>query len=213
MKENIMGFLSNLFSSDATQERTLIDNYTKFWETQGLSRTPANEKAKELLKEAKKMMDEDLKGRTEPANFGNWLLKQESNDEKILDNLNKKRAEGVKDNDIRWWWNMPPLERYMMLASDNRAKATMAYLYCKEGKSTELACKLVWKHHACYGEPGIPHPTQSGEDAPLPYELKDRINIYLINRSKIDPDSFMQDRENSSSFNSLIRKEIKAGRI
>jgi len=68
------------------------------------------------------------------------------------------------------------------------------------------------KHRAIFGNPDdITDIT--GKDRPLPYELKDRINIYIENKSQKEPEQFKKDIEKSSSFNALIRKEIKKGNI
>jgi len=212
-KDNVMGFLSDLFSSATPLERDLIANYTAFFESLGMSHATANRAAKGLLQEAKQMMGRHPELTTEPANFGDWLLEHETKDIKISDNLRKKREEGVRDENILWWWNQPPLSRCMIHVVDKRGLFAIFKRAIEEGKSTEMATKWVRKYDVCYGEPDMPDQTQTGEDAPLPYELKDRINIYRINRNKTDPDTFRNDCERSSSFNAIIRKEIKAGRI
>ena len=51
------------------------------------------------------------------------------------------------------------------------------------------------------------------DDRPLPYELKDRINIYVEKRRQSDPNKFRKEIEQSSTFNALVRKEIKKGNI
>jgi len=48
---------------------------------------------------------------------------------------------------------------------------------------------------------------------PLPFELKDRINIYIEKRAKSDPEKYKKDIESSSTFNALVRKEIQGGHI
>ena len=63
-----------------------------------------------------------------------------------------------------------------------------------------------------YGDPDDTMHTK-GNDRPLPYELKDRINIYVEKCKKKDPDKLKKDIENSSTFNSLIRNEIKNGNL
>jgi len=47
----------------------------------------------------------------------------------------------------------------------------------------------------------------------LPFELKDRINIYTQKRSQTDPEKFKNEIAESSSFNALIRKEIRNGKV
>lgn len=51
-----------------------------------------------------------------------------------------------------------------------------------------------------------------GDDRPLPYELKKRVNEYIGKRMS-DPIEYKRNIETSSSFNALIRKEIKSGNL
>jgi hypothetical protein len=63
-----------------------------------------------------------------------------------------------------------------------------------------------------YGDPAdTSH--RSGDDRPLPYELKDRINRYIEKRRLHDPEAYKQDIQISSSFNALVRKEIRANNL
>jgi hypothetical protein len=48
---------------------------------------------------------------------------------------------------------------------------------------------------------------------PLPEELKDRINIYIIKKSTIDREKYKKEIEGSSTLNALLRKKIKKGNI
>lgn len=63
-----------------------------------------------------------------------------------------------------------------------------------------------------FGDPDDTTHTK-GNYRPLPYELKDRINIYLEKYKKKDPNMLKKVIENSSTFNSLIRNEIKSGNL
>ena len=70
----------------------------------------------------------------------------------------------------------------------------------------------VRKFHVIYGEPDDTTHTV-GDDRPLPEELKDRINIYIIKRPSTDQDKYKKEIEESSTLNALLRKEIKIGNI
>lgn len=52
----------------------------------------------------------------------------------------------------------------------------------------------------------------SGDDRPLPYELKDRVNTWM-HKEMASPDEFRRRVEESSTFNALVRSEIRAGRL
>lgn len=148
-----------------------------------------------------------------PQNFGDILLQKEATDEKTKATLAKKRKEGVIDEDIRWWWNMHDFERRMMLKVDDMSRlALFMKLIEEDGLSEDEASKRVKRSHPIFGDPDdIAHTT--GEDRPLPYELKDIINIYVEQRGQTDTEQFKKDIEESSSFNALVRKEIKRGNI
>lgn len=151
-------------------------------------------------------------------NYGDKLLSIENSDEKIKKMLSKKRIESVTDTDIKWWWNMHDYERRIMLKVDEMNRVALFINEIQNSKSnnkekvSEEASKKVRKFHPMYGNPDDTTHT-TGDDRPLPYELKDRINIYIEKRAKKDPDKYKNEIENSSTFNFLIRKEIKAGNL
>ncbi len=141
------------------------------------------------------------------------MLQKESVDLAISSLLAKKRAEGVRDADIRWWWNLHYLERRMMLAVDDIYRLTMfAHVREEKGVDPGQAASHVRKHMPMYGDPSdSTHAT--GEDRLLPYELKERINVYFEKRAKTDPTGFKQEIAEASSFNALLRSEMKRGRL
>ncbi|UCG53217.1 MAG: hypothetical protein JSW58_06585 [Candidatus Latescibacterota bacterium] len=57
------------------------------------------------------------------------------------------------------------------------------------------------------------NPHLNGEDRPLPKYLAHRVAVYVQKRRKTDPIQFRKDVNASSTFNALVRKEFKAGRI
>jgi hypothetical protein len=208
-----MGIFSKLFGSSSSIEKQLEEKYVPMLQTMlGMSLPQAvyffNTLLQQAKREAQKEGTLDL-----PLNFGDILLKKEATDEKIRSILAKKRKEGVKDEDIRWWWNMHDLERRMMLKIDDIFRlALFAKLVEEDGLTKEEAAKRVRKLFPIFGDPDdTTH--SSGDDRPLPYELKDRINNYTMKRSMLDPERYKKEIEESSSFNALIRKEIRKGNL
>jgi len=142
----------------------------------------------------------------------------------FLENIRKKLPkilkEGVREEDFKWWWNLNDVERNMMIIDDDISKY-QAYCFeieksnkLMEENPTEAAAKKVRKSFPIYGNPyGKPDDTtqETGDDRPLAIELKNRINIYIEKRSKENPEQLRRDLEQSSTFNALIRKEIRAG--
>jgi hypothetical protein len=193
-------------------EKQLEDYYMSVFQTDGISSSEAQNAVRDLLRLAKEECQKDGISNL-PQNFGNILLERESTDEKIKSMLAKRRKEGVRDEDIRWWWNMHELEKKMMLKFDDVNKFSLyRRLRDEEGLNEEEAMKEVRKFHVIYGDPDDTTHTV-GDDRPLPEELKDRINIYIIKKSTTDRENYKKEIEGSSTLNALLRKEIKKGNI
>ena len=112
-----------------------------------ISKLQAKKTAKNLVKQAKKNLS---KNTYLPKNYGEYLLKNESKDAWINDFLAKKRAEGVRDEDIRWLWNMNNLEREA-LAEWGQYNITVTYSkfirWFEQGgsiKKTEKSTPNLW---------------------------------------------------------------------
>ena len=213
-----------LFNNYNEIEKQLLEHYTQFFTTMSLP--DAKKTAKDMLNKA---IEESKEARTYylPHNFGDIMLGIEKaenlNIEKVAEIFRKvlpvKRAEGVKDEDIRWWWNLNDVERKMMLKIDEFYKLTLFMEACKNGKSEQEAGKMMWEAHPMYteGDPNIKPEKISfepkREDYRLPIELKDRVNRYIEKRANEDPEKIKQDLKDFSTFNAFIRKEIRAGNI
>jgi len=205
-------------------EKQLLEHYTDFFTSMGL---PGKKTAKEMLdkaiEESKKLGTYNL-----PQNFGDIILGKEKAENQAIENtaeyfrklLPAKRAEGVKDEDIRWWWNLNDVERFMMFKIDDFYKGALFMNEIQEGKTPDQAGITVWKFHPTYTivdpnkEPENKPFKLKREDYPLPAELKDRVNVFIEEKAKIDSDGkYKKEIESSSTFNALIRKEMKAGKI
>lgn len=185
--------------------------YLIFSKKMSMSPTQAKQHFRSILKQAKK--DSDSEGMSYlPPNYGDVRLKKEATDEGIRAVLTKIRKEGVKDEDIRWWWNLHDLERRMIVAVDNVSRLAMFTDCLKNGMNPEDAAKRIRRAFPMFGNPD--DTTHSfGNDRPLPHELKDRINVYIEKRSKTDLEQFKRDIARHSTFNALIREEISNGEI
>ena len=131
-------------------------------------------------------------------------------------NLPRKRDEGVRDEDIRWWWNLNDIERRMMLKADEKTYGATYFAEkdsCGEDveeNAIEKAKTKVRKTHPIYG---IFSEDVTDDDRPLPLELKERINVYIERRSLSDQKNFLDEVRKSSSFNAFVRKELREGRL
>lgn len=148
-----------------------------------------------------------------PVNLGDILLDREATDEKSHRMLQKRRREGATDEDIRWWMNRHELDRKLMMKVDEIYRvALFSKLRQEEGCSEEDATAMVRKLFPVYGDPDQPG-APGGEDRPLPFELRQRINSYIEKRTRSDMQSYNDEVARSTSFNALIRKEMKTGRV
>ena len=207
-----MGFFSCLFGGSSDIERQLEESYVSmFVAVKGMSQSEARSMVRNLIKQAKEGAEKEGTSKI-PPNFGDILIDSEDKEQKIKMMLRKRRNEGVRDEDIRWWWNMHDLERRLLTKDDEVSRLGLFIYHMKEGKSEEQAATLVKKYHPIFGDPDDTS-TSSGDDRPLPYELKDRINIYIQHRATNNTDNYKKDIEASSSFNSLVRREIRGGRL
>jgi len=192
-------------------EKKLENIYVlRFQEQMGMSSSQAKDIFDALLERAKQ---ESLEEGTLnwPENLGDILLDKESTDEEARSFLAKIRKEGVADEDIRWWWNRHDLERRMVTTTDEWFQYSQYLKLIEEdGLSRNEATKRIRKFYPIYGDPDDTSIT-TGEDRPLPIELKLRVNIYMTRRRQADSEQFIKDLEESSSFNALIRREIKKG--
>ena len=203
-------------------EKGVLEQYSQMFTVMGLP--GAKETAKRLLDRAieksKKEETYDL-----PSNFGNIILREEKTDDPVVEKfaeeirktLSPKRVEGVRDEDIRWWWNLNDVERSIMVGVDEFHCTALFLKECDEGKTTDEANEIVWKFHPkyTYGYRGETKdmPQQIKDIFPLPIELKDRINIYIAKKTKTNSEKYKKDIKSSPTFNALVRKEIKAGNI
>jgi hypothetical protein len=140
----------------------------------------------------------------EPPNLGDQLLKREAVDPKLRIALEELRKEGVRDDDIRWWWNLPPLERLLIERTDEMMRASSFIAFLRQGKEPAQAAKAAFQAHAKFGNP------QEGrdDDRPLPIELKRRIWAYT-EKHYAKPDELRLKMQQSSSFNALLRAEMR----
>jgi len=164
-----------------------------------------------IIQEAKKeSLKEYSSGLSE--NVGDFILAKESSDEKIRSIVAKKRNEGVRDQDIRWWFNMRDLEIRILLKVDDISIHSLFDKLREHGLSEDDAAKEIRKRYPLFGDPDDTSQS-TGEDRPLPYELKNRITIFVQKRLQKDPETFKNEIEKSSTFNALVREEQKKGNI
>ena len=207
-----MGIFSKLFGSSSDIEKQLEALYVPMFQTtKGMTLTQAKSTFRDLIKIAK---EKSLKEGTSkfPQNFGDIILEQESTNPHYKSLLERKRSQDVRDEDIRWWWNMHDLERRMMIEDDNLSGFALYLKLLEDGLNEKEAGNRVKKSRFIFGDPDDTS-ASTGDDRPLPFELKDRINIYYLKRLQADKEKFKNEIEESSSLNAFIRKEIRNGKV
>ena len=204
-------------------ERKLLNVYTELLSTQiELSTAQAKQLTEIMLdkciKEAKETNFYDF-----PMNFGDAILgsAQLSNTKYstflsfMKDNLPFLKAEGVTDNDIRWWWNMSEVERRMAREVDAISRRDAFMHFLEEGLEPPDAAFKVKTHFPTFGGVQYSDPQLKGENRPLPFELKKRIGEWIVMKMKSDPSgrSFKMNCEKAGSENAYIRQEIRNGNL
>ena len=207
-----MGLLSRLLGGSLEIRKTLEKTYIpQLMEVMDISLPQAQVTFSELLRQARKE-SKDLGTANLPEDYGHQLLEKEEAEDRTRLKLASRRKEGVRDEDIHWWWSMHDLERRMMLKVDEQRRTTEYLRYRQAGLSKDDAGEQVRRFYPSYGNPDE-MPQTSPEDGHLPPELKRRIDRYIETRSHTDPETFRKEMEASSTFNALVREEIQKGRL
>lgn len=205
-----MSLLKRIFG-DRT-ENSLLDLYTGIWaRMQQGSVDAARGEVAQWINEAKRDAKRDGDAAL-PRRYGEILLAGESTDPQIQARLAIKRAEGVRDAVIRWWWNLNYIERRLMLKIDNLSRMAVFIQELSAERTPEDAARHIWKYFPNYGNE---HEVSAGEgnDRPIPYELKDRVNTWL-EQQRLENASVPKERlDQTSSFNAVVRAEIRAGKL
>lgn len=207
-----MGLLSRLLGGPLAVKKAMEKTYIpQLMEVMDISLPQAQVTFIKLLEQARHEAS-DLGTSKLPENYGSLLLSLEGEDGKIRSMLASRRQAGVKNEDILWWWNMHDLERRMMLKVDEQRRTTQYLRHRQAGLSKDEAGARVRMYYPTYGDPEDMFET-SLEDNHLPPELKRRIDRYIQKRLEIDGDRLKADMEASTTFNALVRREIKNGKL
>lgn len=191
-------------------EKELEDFYTNLYQNlSGVSPAQARKMVKDIITACKQ------KGRDEgtadlPENFGDFLLIQAGGGiPEALRIVEKARKEGAGDEDIAEWWNLQDLQRRMVLWSEEIFRYTSFNSFVSQGIDADEAMRKVRQMFPMYGDPSdITH--VSGEDRPLPNELRGRVDQY---REKYSAESILQRASQYGTYNALVRAEIRSKRL
>jgi len=194
-------------------EKRLESEYVAFFkESMSMPEEIAREIFKAFAEEHKEAARREGTDRL-PESFGDILLQSEKADEKVRIAFAPKRADGVTDDDIAFWWNMHDLERRMICKVDEMNRILLFEKLVQDSGTTEPeAARMVAKRFPIYGDPE--HLVlETEDDRPLPFELKWRVNRYISEKTETDAEGFKQEVEASTSLNAVLRKALRAKKL
>ena len=204
-----MGFLSRLFSSKSEMDVALIDTYAAMFSAMDMSSTEAHAEAEAMLTKAKE--NTQALGRDQwPPNVGDALLAGQEVVPGLFASINKAREEGATDDDIRQWWNMHEIERQMVVISDDICRQGVFVQALQHDMSPDAAAAEVRRVFPMYGDPADTEHT-TGDDRPLPFELKDRVNMWVQRIATTEPARLKVPE--GKTVNALVRAELRAGQL
>jgi hypothetical protein len=186
---------------------SLIEQYTVVFMAAAKNAHEAEQMAIALVDDAWKEVIERGLDKL-PPNYGDVLLNEEAVNSKLKSNLDRRRAEGVTDDDIRWWWNLSPIERVLIEKDDERNRVSAYITLRTKGYDKAAAAKKVFRIHPKFGEPT----DESSADRPLPIELKRRILDYL-DKCQRNYAALTKLTEELGSLNAVLRLEISRGNM
>ena len=201
----LRGMLSLRAGGEAELERDYVEMYMSTWD---LPRADATALVRTMLSRVKT----DLRASAnQPSTLsGEEILANEKTSARLRDELAERRSDGVTDQDILWWHNMSLLEKGMILQDDLYNYLLFHHRKVDEGFSEDESEGLLPKHFVIYRDESN---RLQGDDRPLPIELKDRINRYLISQGHSDAVGLRQRVEQASSMNAFIRQEMAVGKL
>jgi hypothetical protein len=194
-------------------EKQLEPQYVAFFqESMSMPEDVAREIFKAFVQDLKEAAQREGTDRL-PESFGDILLERERTDEKVRGAFAPKRADGVTDEDIAFWWNMHDLARRMICKVDEMNRILLFdKLVQSEGVTESEAARMVARRFPIYGDPD--HLVLGTvDDRPLPFELKWRINRYITERTQAGPEGFNAEAEASTSLNALLREAMRQGKL
>lgn len=121
----------------------------------------------------------------------------------------KVKEEGVTDEDLELWWSFYPDGQKEIIKQDNTSR--MAFFLDKkaQGADADEAAEALRKAFPIYGDPADQKHT-SGNDRPLPYELKDRVNRYVERVTKEGKlHDYKKEIDEFSTYNAFVRDKIR----
>lgn len=208
-KESYMGFLSKLMGNDKKLAESLRDRYVHIFLTMNYDTVVAKAKATEIINSAIQAIQES--GKKMPCKMGEQIIKGVGfpDAQKIRDWL---RKEYVTDDDIRAWWNLPELERWVIIKFDEYQLSEAREKLLQKKKSEVEVEKSLLRLFPMFdfieeiGDSTFP-------DRALPHELRGRVGKWMQSMKSKGKYEFHKMTLNATSMNAIIRESIKKGEL
>jgi hypothetical protein len=184
-------------------ERALIDSYTQAFSTLcGASQAECRSMAEGLVQAA-------IDRAKRSGAYGAGPLSSRVLENHASQTLRDARAEGVTDDDIRWWWDLDEVERQACEEWDNALHAGVFMTQTSHGFSEDDAKLAAWASHPYYGRGDPPN----GLARLLPPELRRRVNAYAERyfRSHAGDPAPTAGPDGHRTYNEWVRSEIRKG--
>lgn len=200
-----MGLFSNI--SNKRLIKKLTDEYGRIIQDLEMSEEDALITARQIIASAGKEMKESDRvmspSRCEMVLEGSGF----DNAEKIREWLNKER---VSDEDIMSWWDLPGLEKWVIIKFDEFQVERARNELIKKGLNEEDANECIVKIFPIFdfideiGDSEYP-------DRALPYELRDRVRMWIERKKEAGPVKYCKMTDGYASMNALIRWNVSKG--
>ncbi|MFH1920016.1 MAG: hypothetical protein ABIP48_09045 [Planctomycetota bacterium] len=194
-------------STETEIRRRVEPQYLLMFEAAGMSPDEAKEMFDGLFQQAKEASRQKQLAGMDATR----LLNLAQTEPGIQRQLEWKSHEGVREEDFQWWWNMPDLERQLLLQVDENSR--MGYWIALRRKAVPKgeALQRVRSTTPTFVEFLGNNENPTDVDCPLPVELKARVVQFIERQAVIDPrlELWRKKVSRAGSCNAAIRKEIR----
>ena len=197
----------------STFEKELWHQETAMFGAMGLGPREARREAKRRVKAA--IAESKKEGTYGIGPLGASMLRKYRTDPEMKREYEGMTKDGVTDNDILEWWDLPDVERRLMVIDDDHFRIATMLERIDAGFSPHEACRLVWRSFPMFGICTKP-PTFGDDEASvlLPEELKLRVLRWQERmQSEGRFDELDAESKGFTTMNGYIRSLARQGRL
>jgi hypothetical protein len=128
--------------------------------------------------------------------------------------LKSVKSEGATDSDIKSWWNLTEAERASIIKDDMQSRIAVFIDAKTKGLSDKNAMKEVKKTFPIFDIDFYKETEEKEQNQPLPYELKDKINLHMIKlTNRIGLEKLKKEVRKYPTFNAFIKDSMKSDKL